>query len=55
MITEMNVVIAPYVVAGSYIVVQIEADYYRWYFDGTNLLEQQGQLVFDNGYVVKYD
>lgn len=40
--------IAPYVGAGSFIVITGEEDsIWRWFFTGTSLEEQNGRLVFD--------
>lgn len=40
-------VIAAFVDAGSFIVVEIESEYSRWLFDGDTLHDQEGRVEFD--------
>ena len=40
--------IAPYVTAGSYVAMRGEdGALWRWYFDGTNCIEQEGKVVYE--------
>jgi len=40
--------LAPYVTAGSYVAMRGEdGALWRWYFDGTNCIEQEGRVVYE--------